>query len=863
MKAQPPKRAIRFLRWFCKEDFIEEIEGDLVELFGLQFEAATRVANWTFFWWVLRYFRPAFLRAFSTPRAPIAMIRHNFLISYRGFLRDKTTFLINLLGLSTGLTCALLIYLWVQHERSIDGFHEQGDQLYQVMTHFGFPHGTETWDYATMLLAKTMTDEFPEVEDATYTSNRFFRPKGLMLQGENRQRIDGMFASPNFLELFSFPLLEGSPDQVLQNKHSLVISEALATQWFDSPKAAIGQVVEWRTEFFDTTFQITGVLAPLPSTSSLQFEALLPYAVLVDDDEHAASWNGTYARTYLKLARGTDVASFNQKIEQYMFDKTQRDTWEPATQFVQAYQDRYLYGEYEEGVLVGGRIDYVRLFSLIAIFILLIACINFMNLSTAQASRKMKEIGVKKTIGATRKHLIGQYLSESLLVVLISVFLALVGVNALLPAFSDLTGKALHLAWSTELIGGILILAIGTGLVAGSYPAFFLSGFRPVEVLKGNRSTNRGEVLGRKSLVILQFALSVVFIVSVIVVNRQIAFTQDKHLGYERDQIVCFQREPHEDDPAIFLNELRQLPGVTSSANMVWSILSGIDNGAGYTWSGDPEERDYLFLSPKMGYDAIETLGIEVIAGRSFSREFQDDYTKIIINEAAQNMMQLDDPVGIALKYGNGAEREIIGVVKDFQYGSLHQQVEPLIIRFRNGGLDYLVKMQAGTEEKTLSQIAQIYQKFHADFPFQYTFLDGDYRALYESEQRVATLSRYFALLAILISCLGLFGLAAFTAERRTKEIGIRKVLGAREWSIVQLLSREFTQMVGIAILIGLPVSYLVVHRWLEGFAYHIPLSWWMFALAGFLALLIAWLTVGVQTLRSAQSDPVESLRGE
>lgn len=863
MKAQPPQHLIRFLRWFCREDFIEEIEGDLIELFEIQFEQASHRANWTFFWWVIRYFRPEFIKAIQPSTfMNTALVKHNVIISYRGFIRNKTTFFINLVGLSTGLACILLIYLWVADEIAVDHFHENDAQLYQLMQHFEFPHGIETWEYATMLAAEAMKQEFPEVLEATYTSNRFFVPKGLLSHQENTKISSGIFATPNFFEMFSYPLVRGDEQQALADKSNILLSESLANTLFGTTDDLLGKMIRWQTEYFDTTFQISGILQDVPASSTQQFDVIVHYDWLISNDEHAASWNGTYAEVFLLLDKHTDVQAFNAKIGNYLEVKTQSPTWEPSTQFVRQYSQGYLYGSYENGKPAGGRILYVRLFSLIAFVILLIACINFINLSTAQASTKMKQVGVKKAIGASRRALIGQFLSESMLIVILSVVVAGGLAYLLLPAFNAWLGKSLSLSWEPSHLLTLLGIIICTGLLSGSYPAFYLSAFRPIDILKGIRKTYRGETTIRKALVIFQFVLSIMFIVGVCVIQQQIRYTQDKYLGYNRDQIICFQRESHEDDPAIFLTELEKVPGVARASNMVWTILDGSDNGGGYSWTGAEDEKQFLFQSPKIGYDVIETLQMEVIMGRSFSKAHQDDFTKIILNEKAVQMMGLENPIGKALDFGE-TTREIIGVVKDFHYGSIHAPIEPLILRFRNFGTDIMVRIQAGTERTTIKEIEKIFQVFHPNVPFRYSFLDEDYQALYESEQRIASLALYSACLAILISCLGLFGLATFTAERRRKEIGIRKVLGASEWSIVRLLSGGFSKMVLLAILIAVPISYLMAQRWLESFAYKIGLEWWFFALAAVLALLIAWLTVSVQTFRAAQANPIEGLRRE
>lgn len=862
MKIAPPSYALKFLRWFCREDYLEEIEGDLVELFEQRSSQTPVRAKLTFFWWVLRYFRPEFFKSFQRKQFIIspAMFKHNLLITLRGFQRNKTSFLINLIGLSTGISCVLLIYLWVNDEVQVDKFHEKDNRLYQVFVNYPLPNGIQTWDYSPGPTAKAMMEEFPEIEAATTSSNNFFRPKGIISNGETYIPANGLFAATNYFEILSYPLIAGTPSQILEDKQGIAISEKMALTLFNTVDNALGKPIRWNNQFFDTTFQVSGVFANIPANSTEQFDVVIQYQWLIDGDRYAYEWSGGYGITYLVLKEGTRIDEFNEKTSGFL--ASQGQGWQKATQFLKKYSDKYLYGTYEEGVLVGGRIDYVRLFSIIGLFILLIACINFMNLSTAQASRKMKEIGVKKVIGASRSNLISQFLSESMLIVILSMVLALVLTYLFLPGFNDITGKAITMTWNTEVLASIVMITLITGLIAGSYPAFYLSRFSPLSVLKGRLNSSTGEVWVRKGLVVFQFTLSMIFIVGVIIINQQMAYTQNRNLGYSRDHVVSFTRPSENNDLQVFLDRIRNISGVEKASSTVLYFLDGLDSQAGYSWTGDKAENNHLFQSPMVGYDLIETLGMEVVAGRSFSREFNDDEKKIILNEAAVRMMGLENPVGMRIQKGP-EEREIIGVVKDFQYGSIHRKVEPLIFRYRDFGRSMMVKIRGGSEKETLEQMSEVFSEFHPHYPFNFTFMDQDYQKLYEAESRVAILSKYFSALAIIISCLGLLGLAAFTSERRTKEIGIRKILGASRINIVRLLTADFTKMVLMAILFAIPLSYYISSRWLESFAYKIELSWWLFAGAAILTLLIAWITVGFQTLKAASINPAECLRDE
>lgn len=875
MEKHPPKRALQFLRWFCREDFIEEIEGDLTELFEKQYEDAPRRANWAFFWRVLHYFRPEFIKSFK-PETMInpGMIRHNLVISYRGFLRNKTAFLINLIGLSTGLACVLMIYLWVNDELYMDKFHEKDSQLYQVMHNLELAQGISTIGLTPVPLSATLAEEMPEVEYAV-SVNDFFNWRnrnGIIGEENNRMEAKGLIAGEDFFHVFSYDLIRGKKDQVLGEKNSIVISESLAQKLFNKTDSIIGKALEWEHKGFNGVFQISGIFADPPVHSTEQFDLIFNLDVLIDNDQWANSWNSSLADTYVVLKEGTDISVFNQKIAGLLKEKDPVN--EKNSLFVQQYSKQHLFGQYENGKPVAGRIVYVRLFSIIALFILLIACINFMNLSTAQASKKMKEIGVKKAIGANRRALIFQFLGESLLVVFSALIIACVFVNLLLPEFNAFTGKHLYLKLESGIFLPILGIALFTGLIAGSYPAFYLSGFNPLAIIKGRLQNSVKELWLRQGLVVFQFSMSLIFIVGLFVINQQIEYVQNKNLSYDRDNMISFpwKGELYDQWNGLlegksnenfysFMSGLEAIPGVVNATNMSGNILNEIYGQSGISWKGEEEERNFSFRSPIVGYNFMETLGIEIIAGRSFSKERQDDYSKIILNEAAVKKMELDDPVGQVIQMNRGSE--IIGVVKDFHYGSLYNDIEPLIFRCDPHGGNIMIKIQAGTEKATIEKLASHYNKFLPGYAFDFTFMDDDYQALYEAENKISVLSKYFGGLAILISCLGLFGLAAFTAERRTKEIGIRKVLGASVFSIIRMLTSDFTKTVILAIFISLPISYLLASKWLNNFAFSIDLNWYYFLLPGLAVLLIAWATVSLQTFKAARVNPVHCLKDE
>jgi putative ABC transport system permease protein len=793
------------------------------------------------------------------------MFRHTILISYRNFLRYKSSFLINLVGLSTGLACTLLIYLWVADELSVDRFHEKDDRLYQVLRNVQRPDGIRTRESTPARLGESLVEEMPEVEYAvSVNTSGEYAGEAIIAYEDKHIKAKGIFASEDYFNVFSYDLILGTKDQVLADKNGVVISERLAKKVFNTTDNIIGKTIVWNHRVrFDGPLHVSGIFRDIPANSTSQFDIVFNFKKLLEGDRNAEQWNAGPAETYLVFKKGTSIEEFNKKILRYLFSK---DAESKATLFVSRYSHKYLYGHFENGVQSGGRIEYVWLFSIIAVFILAIACINFVNLSTAQASRKMKEVGIKKTMGVNRKVLIFQFLGESTVMAFLSLAVAMLLVVLLLPQFNELTNKHLRFTFELNPILSITGIVLFTGIVSGCYPAFYLSGFDPAKVLKGKLATSFGEVWIRKGLVVTQFVLSVVFIIAFLIVNKQIQFTQTKNLGYEKDNVLIFQRQGRIDwnNHGSFMSALKNIPGVVNTSSMFGSILNR-DRAlhGGFSWEGQPPGGNEMqFPSPGISHNFIETLNIEIMEGRTFSDTYADEESKIVVNEAAVKMMGFPDPVGRTVQDGQ-MEKQIIGVVKDFQYGSLHHHMSPVFFRYTSRGSDVMVKVHSGSEKNTIERLGEVYEKFHPGYPFEFTFLDSDYQQLYESENKIAVLSKYFAVIAIIISCLGLFGLAAFTAQRRQKEMGIRKILGATEASIVNLLSTDFTKMILIAIAIALPVSYFIALKWLESFAYRMELEWWFFVGAGVTALLIAWITIGMQTVKAARINPAECIRNE
>ena len=788
------------------------------------------------------------------------MFQHNLILIYRSFKRFRSTFIINLIGLSTGLASALLIYLWVNDELHMDKFHEKDSRLYQVMENLSEDAGGGTMIESSGPVADALKADMPEVEYAAElappTWPRFDR---FVLSANDRiTRATGQYAGKDYFNIFSYKLIQGDANRVLADKNSIVISEDLALKLFNTKHDIVGKAIEFQ---HDRELLVSGVFENIPSSSSTHFDFVLPFEIFEEIAPWSLDWNSSGPYIYVVLREGTDVRAFNKKIEDFVQKKTNGKITS-RKMFLATYSGKYLYGNYENGVQSGGRIEYVRLFAVIALFILVIACINFMNLSTAKAAARIKEVGVKKALGAGRKRLVIQYMGESLFMTLLSLIIAVAIVGLVLPQFNLITGKQLELRPDVGLVVSLVGITLFTGLIAGSYPALYLSGFNPVTVLKGKLNSSVGEVWVRKGLVAFQFTLSIILIVSVLVLYKQIDFVQRQNLGYNKDNVIYFDVEGRVNgNHETFLSEVKRVPGIQSAASSTHDMV-GHAWSTGINWEGKQPDQNIRVQIMAVNADFLETLGMEMKDGRFFSRDFTTDSAKIIFNEAAIAAMGLKDPIG-----KKAQNSEIIGVVKDFHFESFHVGVQPQLFIQHRGKFappNYIMaRIERGKEAETLGRLDKFYKSYNPGFPFEYKFLDEDYQRQYISEQRVSTLSRFFAGLVIVISCLGLFGLAAFTAQRRLKEIGIRKILGSSDFGIVRLLSKDFTQIVLLAIAIALPASYFIARKWLDEFAYRIDLEWWFFAGSGVLALLIAWFTVGLQTIRAARVNPTQCIKDE
>ncbi|RRB11910.1 FtsX-like permease family protein [Larkinella knui] len=790
------------------------------------------------------------------------MIRNYLKIAFRNLVRNKTFSAVNMLGLALGMACSLLIMLWVQDERSVDAFHANKNQLYRIYMREFFSGKLQGVIWTPGPLAEELKKSIPEIQYSTpyeWVSDQTFSV-GTKI---NKQATNTV--GPDFFKMFSFKLLQGTPEAALKDRNGLAISRSMAEVFFGSPEAAMGKPIRFDNR---TDLRVTAVFENLPPNSTLKFDCLRNWdAYVADGNDWAKGWDSTDPLTFFMLRADADPAKVAAKIR-HLLDKFNRDGNKPfhTELAMQPFHEYYLNSTFKNAEIDGGRIEYVRLFSFVAVFILLIACINFMNLATARSAKRAKEVGVRKVVGAMRSILIGQFVGEAMLLTAFSVVLAVLFVGLTLPVFNSLTDKQITLPFDSLSSWAILVgLTLVTGLIAGSYPAFFLSSLNPIRILKGTLKFDAKSTWLRQGLVVFQFSLSILLMVGMIIIYRQVEYVQTKNLGYDRENLIYFPLEGDLGKNFDILNrELLQIPSVKNVSHMTASPASNGAGTEGISWAGSDPNDKVRFTPVSVGYDFVKTMNIRLREGRDYSKEFGADSSGYLINEAALKVIGYKHPIGQTINWG-GRKGTIIGVLNDFHFQSLHTTIRPLIAhlntRQRSGNV--IVRIEAGKTAEALAQIETVCKKLNPTFPFTYSFTDQEYARQYQSEQVVSKLSTYFAFLAIFISCLGLFGLATFTAEQRTKEIGVRKVLGASVANIVGLLSQDFLKLVAIAIVIASPVAWWAMSQWLQGFAYQITIEWWVFAVAGSLAVLIALLTVSFQSIKAALMNPVRSLRSE
>jgi len=790
------------------------------------------------------------------------MIKNFFLVTIRNMFRNKAFSIINILGLSLGMVCSLLIFLWVHDEQSMDTFNTNKN-IYGVYERMFSGGKVDAGYYSPGLLAPELKRVMPQIK---YAAGFWLMEPSLFETGEKRQKMNGAYAGADFFNIFSYKLLRGKAATALSGPESITLSRKMAEDFFGSPGAAIGKTIRFN---HSKDFMVTAVFENVPANSSNKFDYLVNWKYLMNTATWLNQWIYGVPKTFITLQPGANPQIVETRIKNFITPYLAGREGEGfrLELGLQHFDKMYLYSNFSNGKPDGGRIEYVTLFSIIAIFILLIACINFMNLATARSVKRAKEVGIRKTVGAPRTGLIVQFIGEAMLLTFLGVVVALVVVINILPWFNILTGKQIALPVSSIYFWlSVSALLLVTGIVAGSYPAFFLSSLNPLKVLKGTLKFSTNALLFRKGLVIFQFVLSIVLITGTIVVSKQVNYIQTKNLGFDKENLVYIPLEDSlQTNYSVFKQELSQMGGIKSITRST-SLLTQTDARVhDLDWEGKDPSTRIMSKFITVGYDYFKTMGLTLLQGRDFSPNFPDDTISYIINEKALEMIGYKSPIGQPLTFF-GHKGKIIGVVKDFNFKSLHDPIEPLIFQFReavNWGGSVIIRTEPGKTAVALANMEKVYKKLNPEYPFTYQFSDEEYRQLYNNEQTVSKLADGFSFLAIFISCLGLLGLTMFTAEQRKKEIGVRKVIGATVSDIVIMLSKDIIKLVIISALLAIPVAWLAMNNWLQAYAYRITISWWIFIVATLLAVLISLATISFQAIKSALANPVKSLKTE
>ncbi|WP_282161101.1 ABC transporter permease [Ulvibacterium marinum] len=791
------------------------------------------------------------------------MLKNYFKIAWRNIHGNKVFSLLNITGMATGLLCSLLIFLWVSDELAIDRYHENSEKLYAVYERVFFDGKVDGYYYTPAHLYRELKLKLPEVEKASPT---IFPIVKNFTNGSKIFKQTGNYISPDYFDMFSYKFIEGSPKTAMTGPNDIVISRKMAELFFGSAENAMGKAITY--ENFDK-FQVSAVFEEAGPSTMERNDFYLHWDIFCKENTWTKDWTNNGPNTFIQLADHTDVGTVEPKIKNFLKDYNQNIGENFNIElYMQPYGDKYLHSNFENGRITGGKIENVRIFGLIAFFILLIACINFMNLASAGSLKRAKEIGIRKVLGAKKGGLVYQFLGESILLSLISTILALLLLALVLPVFNQLAEKELSLTnLSTFVWAGILGIALLTGLISGSYPAFMLSSFNVIGIFRKKTLTDHKSQWIRKGLVVFQFSLSIILICGMIITSKQIDYIQNKNLGFDRQNLLAF---PLEGDLIgsfqTFKDRALKFSGVESLTATYESPLVIGGNTFEVVWQGKEENNMTLFTTFPASGDFLKTWGCEIIEGRDF-KDRDSDTIEFILNETAVKVMGLKDPIGKPLSQW-GMDGPIVGVVKDFHFKSMRQSIGPLVLRNTgNAGTAWLgtvlVKIDPHNVRQTIASLESLHRELNPAFPFQYNFTDQQYNELYKSENMFFILSRYFSILAIFISCLGLFGLVMFTAQQKVKEIGIRKVLGASVMGITTLLAKDFLKLVLLAIAIGSPIVWYLMDKWLTNYEYRIDMPFWAFGAAGILAIGIALLTLSFESIKAANANPVKSLRAE
>jgi putative ABC transport system permease protein len=784
------------------------------------------------------------------------MLQNHFKVALRNLIRSKGFSLVNILGLAIGMASALIILLWVQNEWGFDRYYPNQDRLYTVWNKDMWGDKMTCWPTTPKVMGTVLKTEYPEIEQ----SARVNWPQTLLVSvGEKHLNISGTMVDSNFLTMFSVPFLTGNAASAFSSPYSILLTRSMAKQLFGS-EDPMGKIFKLDNQHNVT---VTGVIEDWPNNSRFNYKFLLPWSYMKVTGQDDSFWGNNSTTNYVLVRSHTNIAALNQKFSTITMRHS--DPKNTGRQFLYPVNREHLYGHFKDGKPDGGRIDTVRVFFILAIFILLIACINFMNLSTARSEKRAKEVGIRKTIGARKESLVTQFLMESLLISMVAGIIALLAVQLCLPSFNELTQKHLYVAYGSLLFwlffGAFILL---TGVLAGSYPAFFLASFKPVKVLKGAFKGVNALVTPRKALVVLQFTFAIALIISTVIIVQQLRYAQNRESGYDRNQVLYVSMQGDiRKNANLIKNELLGRGIATAVSNTSSPLTQSWSNG-GMNWPGKAPDDKTIVNRFSTDGNLVKTFGIQVTQGREIDlQQYPTDTFAVLLNESAVKAMRLKNPIGQIIT--DDTNYHVIGVIKDFIIESPYEPIRPMALLGPNEGYNVMhVRLNpAHSVQDNLNAMKPIFKRYNPEYPFEYNFLDEEYSAKFKDAETTGILVSLFAGLTIFISCLGLFGLATYMAESRVKEIGVRKVLGASVLSLTALLSRDFIALVLVAIVIASPIAWYAMDKWLISYTFHISINWWVFIIAGLLAIFISLATVSYQAVKAALANPVKSLRSE
>ncbi|MBX2962153.1 MAG: ABC transporter permease [Cyclobacteriaceae bacterium] len=861
-------RAIHLLRWFCPPHLLEEIEGDLLQKFEKDVENfGDRRARRRLVWNTVRYFRPGIVlrNDFDVSLNSMYMFRNYFKVASRVMVRNKSFSLINIFGLTLGLSGALLLFLWIVNEFSYDRFHADKERIYTVWNRDVHQGQIECSNHTPRVLSPTLRTEFAAVE--AVASFAAWEKPYLLTHNENKlMNKDGVFVDADFLSILSFPLLKGDAASALSEPSSIVLTETLAKKLFGD-KEALGEEITLKADGYTIPFTITGILHDLPANTDFRFEYLLPWRFIELNFGEDTFWGNNSVITLVKLKAGVDSEQFAVQIKDLKKKNRQEET---AELFLHPITKNRLYSKFENGVQSGGRIEIIRMLGILGVCLILIACINYVNLSTARAQKRSKEVGIRKVNGAHRPSIILQFLCESVLIAILAGIVSLGIVYIALPAFGTLVQQPLGFAVADlNFWIGIAFVILFIGILAGGYPAFYLSAFNPVRILKGAPITSSGRNVLRQVLVVFQFGFAITLIVSVIVVHKQIGYVQNRDAGYAKDGLIY---QPLSGDLLAnyqaYKNELLSSGAslsVTKSGSPITEVWSGTTE---IRWRGKDPNTKIAIERFDVDGDIVATAGLTLLEGRDISlTEYPSDSTAVLLNETAMKAMSFTEPIGEII-VDDGVEYHVVGVVKDFVLTSPYQKIAPMVLQGPAPGRNLFeivhIKLNPNLRvQDNLKLIASLNSKYNPDFPFEYEFVDLEYKRKFADLETTLTITGIFSSMAICIACLGLLGLSTFMIESRVKEIGIRKVLGASVTGITRLLCWHSIRPISLAVLIFSPVAWWAMNWWLQSFDYRIEMSFGYIVLSALALILLAIVTVVGQTIHAAGRNPVNSLRSE